>query len=379
MTKIHIAYLVLAFFTSMLPLVAADVDECYEKYKNRIISETFFVHNEYLFVVGKAKLQSTSPSSLTMAQKRALISLESNIAKIKIHSSFHRNSNIKSSYLKNKIFDSWLTIANFRYTINNRIDIDEFSKDNFLYHVAAYKLSDINFEDTTPITWERIYNDFKNNPGKRNELLFFEIIPDHDMPALKDAVENNIAKQYGKNFALMFAGKDVPAITQKKYDSVKETYKNYNSQTAFKVLVIAANALPYDKKICTLLAEKFEAMQMPRCANIMRKRASESDKLVIEPEEEESQEEESQQQESQQQENKKSEDNQQSAFPPGVKNVVAQQDIKAEQTTEQDPQNTNLQQSNSDKKNSENGVENNNNKQSDKSSSDSTLNLLNLL
>ena len=101
---------------------------------------------------------------------------------------------------------------------------------------------------------------------------------------MKDVVENHIAKQYGKNFALMFMGKKVPPIPQKRYDIAKKASEKYNSKNSLKILIIAADTLPYDQNICNLLAEKFDKMQMPRCTAIMKKRAAENKKLVIMPE-----------------------------------------------------------------------------------------------
>lgn len=282
MNKTLISFLVICSFSLMTSTVASEVDQCYDKYKKQILDETFFIQGKYLFVIGKAKIHSSSVSSFTMAQKTALISLERNIAKIRLQNPELKRSNINFTALKNIIFDSWLSIANLKYTIKNRIDIDKFSKSGYFYHIAAYKISDIEFEDKTPITWERIYNDFKKNPGKRDELLFYEIIPENELPALKDVVENHIAKQYGKNFALMFMGKKVPPIPQKRYDIAKKASEKYNSKTSLKILIIAADTLPYDQNICNLLAEKFENMQMPRCAAIMKIRAGESQKLIIE-------------------------------------------------------------------------------------------------
>ena len=80
----------------------------------------------------------------------------------------------------------------------------------------------------------------------------------------------------------MFMGKKVPPIPQKRYDIAKKASEKYNSKTSLKILIIAADTLPYDQNICNLLAEKFENMQMPRCAAIMKTRAGESPKLIIE-------------------------------------------------------------------------------------------------
>ena len=284
MKKTFISFLAICSFSLITSLAASEVKESYDKYKDTILSDMFRVQGEYLFVAGKAKIRSSSSSSYTMAQRMALIALERNIAKIKLESPGLKKSYIKSALLKKTIFDSWTSMVNLKYTAKNRIDLDNFSKNGYFYHVAAYKVSNIEFKDNRPITWERIYNDFKNNPRKRNELLFYEIIPENEIPALKDVVENNIARQYGKNFALMFMGKEVPAITKQRYDNAKKYSEKYHSGTSLKSLIIAADTLPYDKKICNLLAEKFDKMQMSRCADIMRKRAKEGNKLNILPE-----------------------------------------------------------------------------------------------
>ena len=282
MNKKLVTPLVILLCSLVTSLFASDIDEYYKKYKNTILCESFFTKDGYFFVAGSAKIRSSSASSLTLARNMALATLERNIAKCRVQSSSFNGSGINSPSLRQKVTEAWISISNNKYIANNRIDLESFSKNGNFYHVAAYKVSDIVFEDKTPITWTRIYNDFKNNPGKRNELLFFEIIPEKELPSLKQVLENNITKQYGKNFALMFAGKDVPAITKEKYDRLKKNSEKYNSKTPLNILVIAANSLPYDKNICTLLAEKFDSMQMPRCASVMRKRATESNKLVVE-------------------------------------------------------------------------------------------------
>ena len=64
-----------------------------------------------------------------------------------------------------------------------------------------------------------------------------------------------------------------------------------------------------DQEEMMSVAEKFDAMQMPRCADTMRKRANESDKLVIEPEPEEQPEEQPQEQEDVEQKNTPKTDN----------------------------------------------------------------------
>ena len=140
---------------------------------------------------------------------------------------------------------------------------------------------DIEFEDKSPVTWERIYNDFKNNPTQRNELLFFEIVPKDELSSLKNSIENNLNKQYGKNFALMFFGKDVPAIKQETYDNLKNKYKTLDANTSFTDLIKAVNEIPYDTEICNLLADKFEQMDMFNCRDIMLQCGKQNNKLTI--------------------------------------------------------------------------------------------------
>ena len=75
--------------------------------------------------------------------------------------------------------------------------------------------------------------------------------------------------------------KDVPPISEKTYNDLKTKTDTLTNKVKFRTLLLVANLLPYDKHICMLLAEKFEAMEMPRCASIMKLRANENDKLKI--------------------------------------------------------------------------------------------------
>lgn len=277
--KFYLTILLLSFIYC-LQLKSAEAElpiKYYNENKNTLIKSRFAVKENFVYVVGVFKKIGSDETALELAESDSF----SNLIYLKKHD-FIKSMPISDSHFK--YFSNWITFYSVRYTAKNRIELDSFIKGKYAYYVAAYKLSDVEFEDKTPITWERIYNDFKKNPDKRDELLFYEIIPENELPALKDVVENNIAKQYGKNFALMFMGNDVPPIPKKRYDIAKKASEKYNSQTSLKILIIAANTLPYDKNICTLLAEKFDEMQMPRCAAIMKERAEENKKLVIMPE-----------------------------------------------------------------------------------------------
>ena len=182
------------------------------------------------------------------------------------------------------VFQNLEIFHEFKFCAKNRIELASFIKGGKAYYVAAYKVSDVVFSDTVPLTWERIYQDFKNNPGKRDELVFYEIIPEKDLPVMLDVVEKNIAVSYGKIFSLMFMGKEVPAVEQKLYDEAKKKVRMLTSQTGIRKLIRAANILPYDEQICALLAEKFKEKQMPRCAAAMKQALMQSSKLVVLPE-----------------------------------------------------------------------------------------------
>jgi len=262
-------------------IYAVDVFDYWDNNREQLIENRITVFSGYVYAVGRAKKIASDNMAYEMAETNALEQL---IDLKKNDVDFSKSPVKLSKKLQDAVWKNWHNSLGINYTVKQQISLEKFRKGNIFYYAAAYKLNNVIFTDPIPVSWSRIYHDFKNNPDKRNELLFFEIIPENELAALKDAVENNIAKQYGKNFSLMFMGKDVPAVPQKKYDIAKSASEKYNSETAFKILVIAANTLPYDKKICTLLAEKFDAMQMPRCAGIMRKCAGQNEKLLIEPE-----------------------------------------------------------------------------------------------
>ena len=274
--KFYLTILLLSFI-SCFQLKSAETDlpiKYYNKNKNTLIESRFVIKENFVYVVGVFKKIGSDETALELAESDSF----SKLIYLKKYD-FIKSMSIRDNQLK--YFSNWITFYPIRYTAKNRIELDSFIKDKFAYYIAAYKLSDVEFEDKTPITWERIYNDFKKNPGKRDELLFYEIIPENELSALNTVVENNMAKQYGTNFALMFMGKAVPPIPQKRYDTAKKACKKYNSKTSLKILIFAANTLPYDQNICNLLAEKFDEMQMPRCAAIIKKRATESNKLII--------------------------------------------------------------------------------------------------
>lgn len=270
--KIFIGILFLAFGICM-SVMADNIEKCssfFEQNQEKLLKEKFAVSDGLVYIVGISKKFGSDESAFEIAEADALEQL------IKLKTLHLNNS---ANKFKSMLIDNWLLNQEFKYKACNRIEITQFTKDKFVYYVAAYKLSDIEFEDKTPVTWERVYSDFKNNPDKRNELLFFEIIPENELPALKDVVENNLTRQYGKNFALMFSGKDVQPLNRKKYEKDKKAFAKYNASTSLRKLIAACDRIPYDPELCNILAEKFQSLQMPRCASVMKQRSEQHDKL----------------------------------------------------------------------------------------------------
>ena len=250
----------------------------YRRNKKAIVEKQFVIHDNYVYVTGVARKISSDDMALEMAEADSLDQL-TNLIKNSID--FSAAPVKLGDKLKSAVFNNFRLFNPFRYTAKKRITLGSYVRGRYAYYIAAYNLNDVTFEIKTPISWERIYNDFKNNPDKRNELVFYEIIPAKDMAALQGEIEAKLVRQCGKKFALMFMDKDVPPIEKAEYEAAKKSFAKYNSATPLQLLVIAANRLPYDAHICRLLAEKFAAMQMPRCAGVMKKCASQSSKLVV--------------------------------------------------------------------------------------------------
>ena len=254
-------------------------DEIKTKYANNpqfCIKNSFLIKDQFIFV------SSSSPviGNKTIAFNQARLKAQKKIVFLRINNINSPTSDICKT-IENKTKNLWVITFGGTYKLNNEIPIAKFLKNKRAFYVSAYNLEDIEFEDKSPVTWERIYNDFKNNPTQRNELLFFEIVPKDELSSLKNSIENNLNKQYGKNFALMFFGKDVPAIKQETYDNLKNKYKTLDANTSFTDLIKAVNEIPYDTEICNLLADKFEQMDMFNCRDIMLQCGKQNNKLTI--------------------------------------------------------------------------------------------------
>ena len=250
----------------------------FEKNKEQLLKNKITSYKNHYFIVGKAKKIASEEMAFERAQNDGLNQLISLRYKDLTQSSEFLKFGPK---LQQAIIHNWQLLVSFKFTIKHQKELDKFIKNNTAYYISVVNKKDVIFTDKLPITFKRIIQDFQNNPQKRNELLFFEINPQQDSIALKDIKEENIAKRYGKKFALMFSGKEVPPISHKIYTAIKEKTDKFTTQEKFRTLIFAANVLPYDTNICTLLATKFEQMDMHRCASIMRTRAKESSKLKV--------------------------------------------------------------------------------------------------
>lgn len=250
------------------PLLAEDL--CADYYKNNkrtLLQNKFAVSDGFVYAVGIAKKIGSDDVSLELAEADFFSQLL--YLKKRDFENLCYDVGITGNLVSN-LFQNWLELCERKYVAKNRIELDAFVKGRYAYYVAAYKLSDIEFADKTPVTWDRIYRDFKNNPDKRDELLFYEIIPKNELSAWKDVLERNITKQCGRIFALFFVGKEVSSANWQKAGSTKEIPDTYTVSTDLKTLLMVANLVPQNEKIWSLLSEKFEKMQMPRCAARMR-------------------------------------------------------------------------------------------------------------
>ncbi|MBE6357858.1 MAG: hypothetical protein E7057_01250 [Lentisphaerae bacterium] len=267
---------ILSLFT--VNIRAEDCMDFYDDNQEELVRKKFTVTSKYIYAVGQAEKISSDSMAFEMAENDCAVRL-ADLIKKEIRFS---DSPVKpGEKLQDAIFFNWRQTTTLKYTAKNRIVLERFISGKYAYFAAAYKLDDVVFEIKTPISWEQIYTALANNPDKRDELVFYEIIPETELKNYTGKPNNNIARRYGKNFAAMFAGADVPPITHQQYTALKKTSAQMTSATPFTRLVRFANLLPYDQHICNLLAEKFTAMQMPRCAKIMTRRAAESQKLTV--------------------------------------------------------------------------------------------------
>lgn len=267
----------------MYTLSASVLDDARNDYKSVdfLRNNLFSIKGDYVLLAGCGRIINSPALAEVTARRKAnhqiikLKELEIDTEKF--------NPELKSLFRSN-LFLQYRIFCNIKYTAKNMITVASYIHKNYCYFACAYKLSDIEFVPNYNLDLNRVYNILKQADNRRNEFIFYEIIPENELSALKNAVENNIAQRYGKNFAAMFFGQTVKVGTQKQFEEIKAAYAGLSQESSLQELLTAANKLPYDSRICILLADKFKQLQMPRCSEMMQTRASQSGNLIFSPE-----------------------------------------------------------------------------------------------
>ena len=239
------------------------------------------IKGDWVFVTGISRNAFSSAAGRNAAYLTALSNLLY-IKELEIDTaSFDRR--LQNIY-RRKLFQQYQSIVNIRFTTSNLIKISEFSADNAFACAYACELDNVKFIPADKLSLELVYNTLKQNPQKRNELIFFEIIPEKDIAVLLPEIRKNISKQYGEVFAAMFLDEKIKPLDKKQYENSKKQIGKFNSKTPFTLLIATLNSVPYDPQLCLMLARHFDNLQMPRCAGIMRKCAEKEYEPVFIPE-----------------------------------------------------------------------------------------------
>ena len=254
---------------------ATDIAELYEKNKEDILSNGFWKTDEYFIVSGIAPLASESASSLEMAKNQAMLRAERNILFL-LEKDFVLNTADKTfpEEFTRLAFKNWLAFYNFNYSVKNAIVLESAVKDKKYIYVTAYTLDSITFNELPAMDRENIYNAFKNNPAKRNEILFIELLSTEEIELQKEEIKNKLAQQYGNTFAIMFLGETVPPVTESQYAEACAGAAELSADATLTQITRKLNKLPYDKPSLELLIKKFTAMGMLNNAEIIRTRLS---------------------------------------------------------------------------------------------------------
>lgn len=251
-----------------LSLAAADsVADLYRQYQSVIFRNGVYCVSQTIFSMGNAKIignpSIASVSARMDAQSKILTFLQQQI-KVSGKPAF------VSEQVAKMALDEWLNKTKRKYSMQNIRQVETVQRDGKIYVVLAVKVQDIVNPYPSEIIWQQLIQEYTAMPDK-NSLLLYEIYDQRDLASHLPEIETGLIKLYGKNFALVFFGKNATAADSSDAKEQKILLPSLTVKAPLSMLIRAINLLAYEPTVLKLAAEKFDALGMPRCAAQMKK------------------------------------------------------------------------------------------------------------
>ena len=277
--------LLMIFFC--FPTDAATVAEAKKDYvqnKNLLLKKKFLIRQDYIIAIGSTRLRGRGNA----ADIAARIDAQNNLLKAwESEKVIPGVPEYISPALVKKVFNGWKNHRRFNYQLKDCLILHKFSNRTATFCVVVCRKKDIKPTIDHKITWQMIYQDYKNLP-QRNEMILYEIADPQELEALMPEIDKRLSVQTNQQFAAMFFGRDTepqkastkpeapaPVASAGEPDLLelamqKTTPAPVSGKSPLETLIAAVQNKPYNVELCRYLQQKFSALQMPRCARRMQ-------------------------------------------------------------------------------------------------------------
>jgi len=154
-----------------------------------------------------------------------------------------------------------------KYTLKNTFPIEKkISKNKAIYVLAVNKKSSIVWETVFPQKFSEMVNQLALKPGMRNELLFYESLPDQELRNKSNQIFSELQKRYGENVACVLLKKKSIHVDKNTYLSCKNKVPADLKSISLEDLLKLFNTLVDVGDIQSEIIYRFNRLGMKRCA-----------------------------------------------------------------------------------------------------------------